>query len=123
MDSYSGCEPRKFIFVHLSDETTCQFTQTPTETGLVPPFDQLDSVVPPQPTASSRTNGQTQEWDKRAHELHHSPNPSLISRYFGSDSSDSNESCGTYITCKMRQIEEVASMEFTEVTDSHNRKV
>ena len=45
-----------------------------------------------------------------------SPSLVLISSRFATDSSGSNESCGTYITCKMSQLEETAAKEFTEVT-------
>ena len=50
---------------------------------------------------------------------HHqaSPNLSLISRLFATDSSGSKKSCGTYITCKMSPLEEAAAKEFTEVTE------
>ena len=51
-----------------------------------------------------------------------SPNLSLISRFFATDSSASNESCGTYITCKMSQLADAAAKDFTEVTLTAGRK-
>ena len=38
------------------------------------------------------------------------------------DSSGSNESCGTYITCKMSQMEEAAARDFVEVTETAQRE-
>ena len=51
-----------------------------------------------------------------------SPNQSLISRRFATDNSGSNESCGTYITCKMTQLDDAAAEEFTAMTELAQRE-
>ena len=51
-----------------------------------------------------------------------SPTVSVMSRLFGTESSGSNESCGTYIVCKMSQLEEAAAKEFTEVAATAERE-
>ena len=45
-----------------------------------------------------------------------------MSRLFDTENSGSNESCGTYITCKMSQLEEAAANEFTEVPATAERE-
>ena len=77
----------------------------------------MDLRVAPQPTAFSQGIDQTQVGDHGAHELPHTPNPFMISRLFVSDSRGSNKRRGTYITCKMSQLEEASIRDFTEVTE------
>ena len=65
---------------------------------------------------------QAQSVEQTRQEKPDSPSPTLFSRLFGSESSGSNESCGTYITCKMSQMEETAAREFNAVTESAGRE-
>ena len=65
---------------------------------------------------------QAEPEDQRAEQLQQSPSPTLISRFLATDSSGSTESCGTYITCKMSQLEEAAAKDFAEVTDAAQRE-
>ena len=60
--------------------------------------------------------------DQGVAQLQQSPSQSLISRFFATDSSGSNESCGTYITYKMSQMEEAAARDFAEVTETAHRE-
>ena len=60
--------------------------------------------------------------DQGTPQLQRCPSQSLVSRFFGKDSSGSNESCGTYITCKMIQMEEAAATDFAEVTEMAQRE-
>ena len=61
--------------------------------------------------------------DQASPQLQRSPSQSLISRFSGTDSSGSNDSsCGTDITCKMRQVEEAAAKDFAEVTEMAQRE-
>ena len=46
-----------------------------------------------------------------------SPGPSLVSRFFATDSSGSNESCETCNTCKLNQLAERVALETSVVTD------
>ena len=73
-------------------------------------------------TPSEQSVQQAESMDKGAAQLQQSPSQSLISRFFATDSSGSNESCGTYITCKMSQMEEAAARDFAEVTETAQRE-
>ena len=64
---------------------------------------------------------QAEPEDQRAEQLQQSPSPTLVSRFLATDSSASTESCGTYITCKMSQLEEAAAKDFAEVTKAAQR--
>ena len=60
--------------------------------------------------------------DQGTPQLQRSPSQSLTSRFFGTDSSEPNESCGNYITCKMSQLEEAAAKDSAEVTEMAQRE-
>ena len=72
-------------------------------------------------TPSEQSVQQAESMDQGAVQLQQSPSESLISRFFATDSSGSNKSCGTYITCKMSQMEEAAARDFAEVTETAQR--
>ena len=71
---------------------------------------------------SSEASEQAEPMDQGSPRPQASPNLSLITRLFATHSSGSNESCGTYITCKMSQLEEAAAKEFAEVTEFAQRE-
>ena len=109
MDSYSGSESRNFISFHLGKEKNDQPTQEP---------ESAESTTEQLQTSAERTEEfdsadplpqQAVPMDQGIPQLQRSPSQSLFSRYFGTDSSDSNKSCGTYFTCKMSQMDEAAA--------------
>ena len=57
------------------------------------------------------------EVDQDVARLQQSPGPSLISRFFATDGSGSNQSCETCITCKLNQLAEKVALETPEVTE------
>ena len=65
---------------------------------------------------------QAEPEDQGAEQLQQSPSPTLVSMFLATDSSGSTESCGTYITCKMSQLEEAAAKDFAEVTEAAQRE-
>ena len=73
-------------------------------------------------TSAEQPAQQTEPMDQGAPQLQRSHSQSLISRFFAIDSSGSNESCGTYITCKMSQMEEAVANHFTEITEMVQRE-
>ena len=116
VDSYSGSELRKFISFLLGEEKNGQPAQ---ECGITESEDNSVQAVTMETnlvTPSEQSVQQAESMDQGAVQLLQSPSQSLISRFFATDSSGSNESCGTYITCKMSQMEESAAREFAEVT-------
>ena len=122
MDSYSGSEPRKFISFHLGEEKNGQPTQEPesvesTTESLQTSTERTEEVISADPLPQ-----QAVPMDQRTPQLQCSPNQSLVSRIFGTDSSGSNDGCGTYITCKMSQTEEAAAKDFAEVTEMAQRE-
>ena len=117
MDSYSGSEPRKFISFHLGKEDIGQPQQTSCDPEPIANPEQLASdetpaIESPRPSISSAT-----EVDQEATQPQHSPGPSLVSRLFATDSSGSNESCETYITCKLNQLTEKITLETPEFAE------
>ena len=122
MDSYSGSEPRKFISFHFGKEKTAQPTREPESTEMttnpvqsgVEEAHELIPAVPP--------TEQTETMDLESLRLNRSPSQSLISLFFATDSSGSNENCGIYNTCKTSQVEEAAAKYFTELTDQAQRE-
>ena len=120
MDSYSGSKPRKFISFQLGEEKNGQPAQ---ESGITEPEDNFVQAVPMETnlvTPSEQSVQQAESMDQGA--VQQSPSQSLISRFFATDNSGSNESCGTYITCKMSQMEEAAARDLAEVTETAQRE-
>ena len=122
MDSYSGSQPRKFISFHLGEEKNGQPTQ---DLKVIDTEDNSDqtAAMETNPTVSEgQSELQVEPEDQRAEQLQQSPSPTLVSRFLATDSSGSLESCGTYITCKMSQLEEAAAKDFAEVTEAAQRE-
>ena len=122
MDTYSGSEPRKFISFHLDKENNGQPQQTPTEIEVTTVAEQSDANTAAQSAIPDQEEPAQEPMDQGTSQPQASPTVSLMTRLFGSESSGSNESCGTYITCKMSQLEEAAAKEFTEVTATAERE-
>ena len=122
MDIYSGREPRKFISFRLDKENNGQPQQTPTEIETTTISEQLDANTAPQSDIPDQESQAQEPMDQETSQPQVSPTVSVMSRLFGTESSGSNESCGTYITCKMSQIEEAAAKEFTEVAATAERE-
>ena len=122
MDTYSGSEPRNFISFRLDKENKGQPQQTPTEIETTTVAEQLDANTAPQSDTPDRENQAQAPMDQETIQPQASPTVSVMSRFFGTGSSGSNESCGTYITCKMSQLEEAAAKEFTEVAATAERE-
>ena len=122
MDSYSGSEPRKFISFHLGEEKNGQPTQGPEVIEPEGSSTQANVTETQVATQGEQPEQQVVAMDQGAAQLQQSPSQSLISRFFGTDSSGSNESCGTYITCKMTQMEEAAAKDFAEVIEAAQRE-
>ena len=117
MDLYSGSEPRKFISFHLGKEDIGQPQQTSCDPEPITNPEQLASdetlaIESPRLSISPAT-----ELDQEATLPQHSPGPSLVSRLFATDSSGSNESCETYLTCKLNQLTEKIALETPEVAE------
>ena len=118
MDSYSGSQPRKFISFQLGEGKNGQPTQ---DLKVIDTEDNSDqtAAMETNPTVSEEQSElQAEPEDQRAEQLQQSPSPTLVSRFLATDSSGSTESCGTYITCKMSQLEEAAAKDFAEVTEA-----
>ena len=122
MDSYSGSEPRKFIFFHLGEEINGQPRQTSTENETEPPSEHTGVEADPGLTTIDTPIASTQPGELTGQDESKSPSVSLISRLFGSESSGSNESCGTYITCKMNQMKEAVARESAEASEPAGRE-
>ena len=122
MDSYSGREPRKFISFHVGKENNDQPQQTPVETEMATIPEQTKMGETHQLITSSQANEHSEPMNKGSSRQQVSPNLSLLFRLFATDSSGSKESWGTYITCKMSQLEEAAAKKFVEVTEFAQRK-
>ena len=122
MDTYSGSEPRKFISFRLDKENNGQPEQTPTEIETTTAAEQLDANTAPQSGTPDQENQAQEPMVQETSQLQTSPTVSVMSRLFGTENSGSNESCGTYITCKMSQLEEAAAKEFTEVAAKAERE-
>ena len=122
MDSYSGSQPRNFISFQLGERENGQPTQDPKV------LESEDNSARPTPMETDPTVSaaepvlHVEPEDQRSEQLQQSPSPSLVSRFLATDSSGSNESCGTYITCKMAQMEETAARDFVEVTEAAQRE-
>ena len=54
-----------------------------------------------EPAVVVQPSEQTETMDQESPQPQPSPSQSLISKFFATDSSGSNENCGTYITCKI----------------------
>ena len=122
MDSYSGSQPRNFISFQLGERKNGQPTQDP---KVIESEDNSARSTPMEtdPTVSAAEPVlHVEPEDQRSEQLQQSPSPSLVSRFLATDSSGSNESCGTYITCKMAQMEEAAARDFVEVTEAAQRE-
>ena len=122
MDIYSGSEPRKFIYFRLDKENNGQPQQTPTEIETTTVAEQLEANTAPQSGTPDQENQAQEPMLQETSQPQASPTVSVMSRLFGTESSGSNESCGTYITGKMRQLEEAAAKEFTEVAATAERE-
>ena len=122
MDFYSGSEPHKFISFHLGEEINGQPRQTSTENETKPPSEHTGVEADPGLTTIDTPIASTQPEELTGQDKSKSPSVSLISRLFGSESSGSNESCGTYITCKMNRIEEAVARESTEASEPAGRE-
>ena len=122
MDSHSGSEPRKFLSFRLGKENKDQPQQTPVETEMSTVPEQSETGGAYQPITPNEMDDQREPMDEGFPQHQSSPNLSLVSRLFATDSSGSNGSCGTYITCKMSQLEEAAAEEFTEMTELAQRE-
>ena len=122
MDSYSGSERRKFFSFHLGEEKNGQPAQEPE--AMEPEGSSTQAIIMDTEVVSptERSEQQAVAMDQGATQLQQSPSQSLISQFFGTDSSGSNESCGTYITCKMSQMEQAAAKDFAEVTETAQRE-
>ena len=122
MDSYSGSQPRKLIFFQLGEEKNGQPTQDPKAIETEDNSDQTAAMETNPIVSDEQSVLQAEPEDQRAEQLQQSPSPTLISRFLATDSSGSTESCGTYITCKMSQLEEAAAEDFAEVTEAAQRE-
>ena len=122
MDTYSESEPRKFISFRLDKENNGQPQQTSTELETTTVVEQLDANTAPQSNTPDQEKQAQEPMVQETSQPQASPTISVMSRLFGTESSGSNESCGTYITCKMSQLEEAAAKEFTEVTATTERE-
>ena len=122
MDTYSGSEPRKFISFRLDKENNGQPQQTPTEMETTTVTEQEDANTAPQSDIPDQEKQAQEPMVQETSQPQASPTVSVLSRFFGTESSGSNESRGTYITCKMSQLEEAAAKEFTEVTATADRE-
>ena len=110
------------FFFHLGEETNGQPRQIPIVSATEPRNEQPSLEVAPGLTTSERPMAQAQSVEQTRQKKPDSLSPTLFSRLFGSESSGSNESCGTYITCKMSQMEETVAREFSAVTQSAGRE-
>ena len=104
MDSYSGSEPRNFISFHLGEENQDQPQQTLVENETAAPNTLPEAIESPRRTTIEEVHTSTEAVDQGSSQQQSSPSLSLMSRLFATDSSGSNESCGTCITCKMSQF-------------------
>ena len=117
MDSYSGSEPRKFISFHLGKENIGQPQQTSCEPKSATNPVQLTSNEAPVIESTSLSISPVTTVDQEVAQPQQSPGPSLVSRFFATDSSGSNESCETHLTCKLNQLAEKVVLETSEVTE------
>ena len=117
MDSYSGSEPRNFISFHLGKENIGLPQQTSCEPESITNPEQLASNETPAVESTGLSISPATEVDQEVTQPQQSPGPSLVSRFFATDSSGSNESCETYITCKLNQLAEKVALETSEVTE------
>ena len=122
MDSFSGSEPRKLISIRLGNENEDQPQQTLVEDETTTIPKQPEANETQRLTTPDEMHTRQESMDQGSSQQQAFPNLSLISRLFATDSSGSNESYGTYITCKMSQLEEAAAKEFTEVTEGAERE-
>ena len=106
MDSYSGSKLRKFTSFRLGKENDGRQLETSIETDMEPCLEQRTTVE----TYVIEPTGHDVDQDRQAClgtlQLQETHGQSLISRFFATDSSGSNESCETNITCKMNQLAE-----------------
>ena len=117
MDSYSGSELRKFIYFHLGNKIIGQPQQTSCEPESITNAKQLASNETPATESTGLSISPATEVDQDVAQPQQSPGPSLVSRFFATDSSGSNESCETYITCKLNQLAQKVALKTTEVTE------
>ena len=117
MDSYSGSEPRKFISFHLGKEIIGQPQQTSCDPESATNPEQLASNETPAIQSTGFSISPATDVDQEVAQPQQSPGPSLISRFFATQSSGSNESCETYITCKLNQLAVKVALETSEVTE------
>ena len=117
MDSYSGSEPRKFISFHLGKENIGQPQQPSCEPESIANPEQSASNETPAIESTELSISPATEVDQEVTQPQQSPSPSLVFRFFATDSSGSNESCETYITCRLNQLAGKIALETSEVTE------
>ena len=122
MDSYSGSQPRKFSSFQLGEEKNGQPTQDLKVIETEDNSAQTAAMETNPIVSDEQSELQAEPEDQRAEQLQQSPSLTLISRFLATDSSGSTESCGTYIACKMSQLEEAAAKDFAEVTEAAQRE-
>ena len=122
MDLYSGSEPSKYFSFHIGKEKNDQPTQEPVSVGVVANPIQTDVMEAEDFASIQQPVQQTERMDQGLPQLQRSPSQSLISRFCATDSSGSDGSCGTYITCKMSQTEKAAAKDFAKVTEIAQRE-
>ena len=118
MDSYSGSELCKFTSFHLDKKKLANRHKSLKVLNLQ--LSHFKPVLSGQKRLfllTQKDPQQTVPMDQGTPQLECSPSQSLLSQFFGTDSSGSIESCGTYITYKMSQMEEAAAKDFAEVTE------
>ena len=108
---------RANFFFHLGEENSGQPQQTSNDPESTPFLEQLATNDTPIIEPSSIDIRQANQGDQEAIQPHHSPGPSIISRFFATDSSGSNESCETYITWKWNQLTERVALDMYEITE------
>ena len=96
--------------------------QHTSEVETIPGTFLLEAVTTPDIASTTNATGQPEQLDSVPTVTTSFYPVAIVQFFFASDSSGSNGSGGTYITCKMSELEEAAPTEFVEETDFARRE-